>query len=246
MQETSALYKQLIDSDLHYFENQLIIDGVGTFGENQLFTLDTKQPSLEGKPAIGTAPSGEITVEVIAKSEDIPKMAKLTSQVRVTDGTQTSEWINKGIYFVDTRKESTHGSETTTILTGYDAMIKTEQTYPNTNHDWPYLDVDVVDEIAQTIGVDVDARTYQIMTAEHMINLPVINGDNGEDESLYTMREKLSQIAGLYCGNFIITPVGKLLLVPLYGFDPIVVGDYLADEDGNAITFGDEGWYTLV
>jgi len=236
MQATSATYQQLINSTPHWFENQLIIEGAGTFGESQMFSLQTNLPSLQGKPTIGTAPSGEINVEVIANSSDIPKMAKLTVQTRVTDGTTASEWLTKGIFFVDTRQESTHGNETTTVLTGYDAMIKGTQVYPDTDADWPKVDTDVVDEIAETIGVEVDQRTYDIMTAAHIINLP----------SSYTMREVLAQIAGMYAGNFVISPIGKLLLVPLYGFEPVIVGNYLADESGNAITFGNEGWYTLV
>ena len=147
-----------------------------------------------------------------------------------------SEWLPKGVYFVDTRKYSTYGSESVVTIHGYDAMLKFEQEYPSTNHAWPYLDADVVAEMAQTVGVTVDQRTYDVMTSQYMVNLP----------TGYTMRETLEHIAASYCGNFCISPEGKLLLVPLIGFEPDITGNYLADEDGNAIVFGSEGWCILV
>ena len=62
----------------------------------------------------------------------------------------------------------------------------------------------------------------------------------------YTMRETLEHISAAYGGNFIISNEGKLLFVPLYGFDPEINGNYLADESGNALVFGNEGWCILV
>lgn len=149
--------------------------------------------------------------------------------------TNVSEWIPAGTYFIDTRAVS-QGSYKTLDLECYDAMMKAEADYPDTSHAWPYSDKNVVAEIASTIGVTVDARTNQYITAGQMINLPTD----------YTMRETLANIAGLYGGNFIITPENKLLFVPLFGFDAEESGYYLADENGNALLFGNEGWFIYV
>ena len=54
-------------------------------------------------------------------------MAEIRSYFRVVNDTQQSEWISKGVYFVDTREADT----TTGLLTlhAYDAMLKGEQAY---------------------------------------------------------------------------------------------------------------------
>lgn len=286
MQETSALYKQLVSTDGHWFECKLVIEGVGTLGETELFHIETDNPSLQGKPTIGSAPSGEIDVELLMPETAIPKMAKITPYFRavgkiphggsssIVDGKLVltnasivndklvpsddsgayvderdmlvfpstvyvdaeSEWLPHGVYYVDTREESEHGTEKTLVIHGYDAMLMFEQDYPNTNHAWPYTDIDVIDEMCQTVDVDVDPRTYQYLTAGLEVQLP----------TGYSMREILEQIAGAYCGNFIMSAEGKLLFVPLYGFEPDVNGNYLADQSGNALVFGEEDWFILV
>ena len=284
MQNTSALYKQIIAADTHWFENKLVLNGV-TYAEEDLFKIETSQQAVVGKPEIGKAISAEIDVHMVEPTVAIPKMAAMTPYFRacglvsesetasivndiivMTDATivndiltfdedsgvyisqadiltwsgdhlveKQSEWLPKGTFYIDTR-EHIDGASPTLRIHGYDAMAKAEADYPNTNHAWPYLDTSVVTEIAQTIGVTVDSRTWDFLTASYMIDLPVS----------YTMRETLEHIASTYCGNFVISAEGKLLFVPLFGFDPELDADYLADEDGNALTFGNEGWFILV
>lgn len=153
---------------------------------------------------------------------------------------KTSEWIAAGTYYIDTRahNQSYNGIDTLDI-TAFDAMMKAEKEYPDTTHDWPYTDKSVVAEIASTIGVTVDSRTYQFLTAGYQIEAP----------TGYVMREVLEHIAAMYGGNFVITAENKLLFVPLYGLDPEenLTGSYLAvDGSTDALTFGGEGWYILV
>lgn len=240
MQSTSALYKTIVADPNHWIENRLVITGVGTFAETQLFSVETTGNTVENKPQVGHAVSGEVNIKMVNPSATIPRMAELKPQyraVRINNGTQeTSEWLAKGVYYIDTRSISQGASEEVLTMHGYDAMLKGEQDYPSSGHDWPYIDKSVVAEIASAIGVSVDARTNEYLTAGYMIGLPLG----------YTIREVLSQIAGAYGGNFIISNEGKLLFVPLYGFDPSIIGNYLADENGNALVFGNEGWYILV
>ena len=239
MQTTSALYQTILADSNHWFETKLIIDGVGTFGEGDLFEITRPWSAFDAVPSIGNAVSSEISVKMMMPSTAIPRMGKMTLYERVCNATQQSEWLMQGVFFIDTRSESNNDSSYKTLtLHGYDAMLKAEQDYPNTNHAWPYLDTSVVAEIATAMGVSVDSRTNSFLTAGNMIDLPVG----------YTMRETLGHIAALYCGNFVISSDGKLLLVPLFGLDSDewLTGNYLADEDGNALTFGNEGWYALV
>jgi hypothetical protein len=167
-------------------------------------------------------------------------MAEIKVYYRAKNNTQTSEWIAAGTYYIDTRahNQSYNGIDTLDI-TAFDAMMKAEEDYPDTEHDWPVLDSYVINEIAAKLQVAVDTRTWNFVTQGYPINVP----------TGYCMREVLEHIAGMYGGNFIITPANQLLFVPLFGTDPEanLTGTYLAqDGSSNALTFGNEGWYILV
>lgn len=286
MQETSALYKQIIATEPHWFETYITVNG-NTVNEDEIFSLDRSRPGMsQNYPSIGGALSSTLTLTILNPSFSIPKMAEIKVYYRAVCGktsgsdsylvngvvsggdmsmsgdtlvlpnatlsngivtfgsssttTKVSEWIKAGTYYIDTRahNQSYNGIDTLDI-TAFDAMMKAEKDYPDTTHDWPCPDTFVVAEIASQIGVTVDSRTNQFLTARNMIELP----------SDLVMREVLERIAAMYCGNFVITAENKLLFVPLLGLDPEenITGNYLSPEGStDALTFGNEGWYILV
>lgn len=239
MQTTSALYKTIIAGE-HWFETRVTIDG-NTLAEDTIFSIDRDRPGMtENRPSIGGALSSTLRLTILYPDFTIPPRAAVVVEYRARNATQTSEWLAAGTYFIDTRKRNASYNAVDTLeITAYDAMIKTEQDYPDTNHSWPYRDRAVAAEIAQTIGVTVDSRTYDFLTAGYMVDLP----------AQYTMRETLEHIAAMNGGNFVITAENKLLFVPLYGIDPEenLTGSYLAVEGGtDAVQAGGEGWYILV
>ena len=141
-----------------------------------------------------------------------------------------SEWIQKGVYYVDTR-EYTHNEDhlNQIIFHGFDAMLFAEQGYPETDSGWPeegVVDTTVVSTIAQTMGVTVDSRTWDVMTDANMIPLP----------GTRTLREMLGFIASMYVGSWVITDTGKLRLISILDLPPDT--NYLTDMLGYAITFG--------
>ena len=227
MQTTSALYQTIFADDNHWFETQLVIDGVGTYGETDLFSLSTSHQMFHGSPTIGSAVAGEIDVKMVYPTNvTIPTMAKLMPQVRVCNATQQSEWLAQGIYYIDTRERTVSDTnENVLVLHGYDAMLKAEQIY-NGRIVGDSTDVQMVDEIAYQMGVSVDSRTYGIMTEAYTVPLPVG----------YTYREILGYIAAMYVGCFIINEVGELRLVSILELPPET--NYLIDNAGDAITFG--------
>jgi len=236
MQNTSALYKEIL-SGSHEFETKISVAG-HEIGEDEIFSINRYASGLTGnKPSVGGALSSTLEMKIAKPSFSIPKMGEIDVFARAKNASQTSEWMPQGVYFIDTRSfdETASGVENMKVL-AYDAMLKAEQDYPDTSHNWPYKDALVVAEIASAIGVAVDPRTNQFLTAGYLIDLPIG----------YTMRETLEHIAAAYGGNFVISPENKLLFVPLYGLDPKITGNYLADESGNALVLGDEGWYILV
>lgn len=227
MQTTSALYQSIIADDNHWFETRLVIDGVGIYGETDLFSISTSHQMFHGTPTIGSAVAGEINVKMVyPQNVTIPTMAKLMPQVRVCNESQQSEWIAQGIYYIDTRERTvSDANEDVLVLHGYDAMLKAEQMY-NGDILGDSTDVDMVDEIASRLGLSVDSRTYDLMTAAYTIPLPVG----------YTYREILGYIAAMYVGCFIISEMGELRLVSILELPPET--NYLIDNEGNAITFG--------
>lgn len=227
MQTTSPLYQSIIANENHWFETQLVIDGVGTYGEADLFSVSTSHEMFHATPTIGSAVAGEINVKMVyPQNVTIPTMAKLMPQVRVCNESQQSEWIAQGIYYIDTREKTVSDTgEDVLVLHGYDAMLKAEQMY-NGRITGDSTDVQMVSEIAYQIGVSVDSRTYSVMTEAYTIPFPVG----------YTYREILGYIASMYVGCFIMTETGKLRLVSILELPPET--NYLIDNAGDAITFG--------
>jgi len=226
MQNTSALYRTILADPDHWFETQLVIDGVGTFDETQLFSISTSLEMFQDSPTIGKAVAGEINVKMMFPDTTIPDMACLRPRVRVCNATDQSEWLPQGVYYIDTR-ERTKNDDGLDVLTihGYDAMLKTEQLY-NGRITGDSTDIEMVAEIAYQIGVELDSRTTTLMTAAFTIPFPVG----------YTYREILGYIASMYVGCFVMTDEGKLRLVSVLELPEET--NYLIDQIGDAITFG--------
>lgn len=238
MQDTSAKYKQLITDPTHWFETKISINN-NEIAESGIRSLKRERPGMnDDRPSVGGALISTLVLQIQTPVFEIPQLAEIKVFVKAVTSTDSSEWIPQGTYFVDTRKNNTaYNAIGTTDISAYDSMAKADADYSSTSHNWPYADISVIEEIASTIGVLVDSRTYQFITASYMISLP----------AGYTMRETLENIAAAYGGNFVITTENKLLFVPLYGLDPDVTGYYLADESGNALVAStSEGWCYLV
>lgn len=235
MQQTSELYKEILNGK-HTKECRLavgekdtpIADLVTFHGEDMLMDMSTSARLFsEETAAVGGCISAEISVRMLKPAKDIPRQGKLVPQVRITDGTRYSEWLSKGVFFVDTREKMGEISGVEIIqLTGYDALLKAEQDCPVDGTDWPATDIQVVAKIARFLGVTVDERTYEIMKNSYPVQYP------GE----YSCREVLSYIAAMYGGNFIMSDIGQLRLVALNSIPPET--RYLITAAGQAITFG--------
>lgn len=238
MLNTSALYDSLVSDPLHRFQAKVNINGVD-YGESVLMSIRTSYRVFsESQPTVGGCLAAELEVVMLAPSAAIPRMATVRPYVRVTNGTQTSEWLPQGVFFIDTR-QTTHNDSGLDILTlhCYDAMLKAEADYPSTSISYPAKDYRIVQIIAQAMGLQssttahtgIDARTKTLMnngSGIYNISLPVG----------YSMREVLANIAAMYAGNWIITYEGKLRLVTLTELPDETY--YLMDELFEAITFG--------
>ena len=253
MHETSSLYKRLF-AGVHRVETRVAIGDVGVlitergdsisfggmrilvarsgadsgYGENLLMSVATiRQVFSNDKPQVGCCVAGEIDLDMIKPAGELPRMAQVVPYIRLTDGKEHSEWIQKGVYFVDTRssnKDDT-GLEILT-LHGYDAMMKAEQDYAGSALSWPNTDLKVAQDIAGIMGVRLEAETVQKLDKGYVVQHP----------SGYTCREVLGYIAAMYAGSFVMSDLGELKLIQLNGIPKET--RYLIDNAGYAITFG--------
>ena len=205
--------------------------------------MSTESDVLEKGPEIGKAIAGEIDFQIQKPAVTIPKRAEVVPFVRGLVAEEDehgnpivieSEWIQKGRFFIDTRKQ-TNDDDGLVILTvhGFDAMMFAEDDYES-SLSWPAWDYDVVAEIAAQMGVALDSRTVDIMK----------NGDETSPGTYqlqaapigYTKREVLGFIASMYVGNFVMSDLGELRLLTL--LEMPAETNHLIDEHGYAITFG--------
>ena len=238
MYSVSALWNDIITRPNHEFETQVIIDGT-TYGKDVLREVVIERRAFSGnEPSVGGCISAEISLSMENPDITIPRMATIIPQVRVVEGTDVSEWIPQGRFYIDTRQTSKNSDNLEVLsLHGYDDMLKSEADYATTvqEQDWPCFDVDVVREIAYMLGLQnsvdsddgIDPRTFEVMTGGYRIGLPVG----------YSMREVLGNIAAMYAGNWVMNYDGQLLLVALGGIPPET--SYLIDYNSNPITFGE-------
>lgn len=234
MQPTSNLYEELLAGS-HWKETRLSIndsDPNTSYDESILISMHTyRQVFPSETPSVGGCISGEIAIEMKRPPSTIPRQAKLVPYVRLTDGSRATEWIKKGVFYVDTRSMREDGSNFEVLtIKGYDDILKAEQDYPETTLTWPAIDIDVVDEIAKFIGVSVDSRTRDVIKNAYQVGYPAD----------YSCRETLGYIAAMYGGSFIMSDLGELLLVTLGDVfaDDDRVTNYLINEEGYNITVG--------
>ena len=253
MQKTSDLYQTLL-AQRHSTEVRLSIGESGrlitkrgepiTFGgtsilvgasgadsgydESSLVSLRTDvQLFSEDTVTVGSCVSGEIDVQMLKPSGDIPRQARLVPYLRLTNGHIHSEWIQKGVYYIDTRLvDYDHSGIQYLSLHGYDSMLKAEQDYPSSKLNWPASDIEVVEEIATFLNVPVDARTYQYLNRSYPIQYP----------SDYSCRDVLGYIASMYAGCFVMSDLGELRFVPFYDIPRET--RYLVTQGRQPILFG--------
>lgn len=190
------------------------------------------------EPSVGNAVAGDIHITMLEPSDRIPEMAQIIPYVQVVspDGATASGWLQQGVFFIDTRSVKGDGYSPNILeLHGYDAMLKADQDWPGTDDMvYPMLDRTMVGIVADVMGVEIDPRTWEIMTHDYYFNLP----------SDYICREVLQMIASAYAGNWTITKEGKLLLIGLYSFPEET--NLLIDEDADYIVFGSDETAILV
>lgn len=185
----------------HTVRSRVAINGK-FYGQDKLTSVKTTSAALDNSLEVGKCIAGEIEIEMLNPSADIPRMATIVPQMRVENDTLVSGYLTKGRYWIDTR-EVTQTEPKRLILHGYDAMLKAEQEFPEMSGTWPKTATAVVAAIASKMGVTQDERNADLMRPIYNIQLP----------TYLTCREVLGYIGAMYGGNWIISDDGKLRLI---------------------------------
>ena len=217
-QATSELWKTLWRTPGTEREYGFDINGAWYGPEQEV--SHSANSGLYEKFGFGNATIASLTLSLFA--DNIPRGATIKRFIRLRNGDQVSEWLPKGIFYISRRSED-DGRWT---VEAFDAMRKAEVVWiPDQSLSFPLSMPDAVKEFARIMGVEVDPRTS--LNAAYTIDYPAND---------YTIRDELRFIAAAHAGNWVITDVGKLLLVPLMS-EPEET-NYLVTEHGDAITFG--------
>ena len=198
MQTTSTTWKNLWAAGNARLETRAKIAGTAyTEMSNPVITRALTQQGL----SVGNAVSATCQFSVLT-SATIPRAATVVIEQRLTDGTTTSEWLPAGTFYIAHR---TRDAVTGLLsLECYDALLKANAPMPSGT--WPQSMANVTSALATALGVTLDSRTTIKTGANYVINEP----DPGT-----TIHDVLCRIAGANGGNWVITPAGKLRLVPV-------------------------------
>lgn len=222
MQTTSALWKRLWASGNARLEAVAVIAGT-TYTEITAPVIN--RAVMQNGLSIGNAVSATCRFTV-RTTNTIPKSAQVQIKMRLTDGTQTSEWLPAGTFYVSHRtRDAVTGLIT---LECYDALLKAnadavfvaalvtaDGTPIMTSGGEPLcyaataLPISMqaaAQYIAEEIGVTIDPSTTLKTGADYIIQA-VENG--------LTIHDMLAKIAAANGGNWIMTPYNTLKLVPV-------------------------------
>lgn len=236
MRTTSDLYKTLLADPAHVKESRLTIGGV-IYEESQIVSLSTSEPLFaQDTMSIGGAVAREIDFAAFL-DDFVPKRAQIIHEVRLVLGDKVSEWLQKGVYYIDTRSLDPLTGVTT--VHGFDAMLMAEQEWiPPAKARFPMSMKEAVELTAAALGLEIDSRTTFKTGNAYKVDYPVADADESEEQQAkgLSIRQMWRWVAAAHGGNFIINDVGQLRLVPLNAL-PEVSG-YLVTETGSPITFG--------
>ena len=217
-QNTSELWKTLWAMRNTRVEYAYEINGVW-YGEADVVDRDGDSALYE-EHGIGNACIASISLGLYA--DDIPKGAQIKKYVRLVNGDQSSEWLQKGVFYANRRPEDDGYWE----IEAFDAMRKASIVWvPDQSLQFPLPMTDAVTEFARIMGVNIDSRT--VLNPEYTIDYPAND---------WTIRDELGFIAAAHGGNFVMSDAGELLLVPLLSIPEPT--NHLVTERGSAITFG--------
>ena len=158
MQETSALYRQILDQPDHYKEVQVKIGNT-----IHPYLSCSVYGSLYEQASVGNTAARQIDLDIypagpVNDDDPIQIFVRLSS----ADGIQKSEWLPQGTFFIDTNPVD-HETGVMSIH-GFDSMLRMDQPMiplDEPSGQWPRSTFAVMSEIAARIGVSLHPETVE-------------------------------------------------------------------------------------
>ena len=200
MQTTSQTWKTLWAAGNAAVEARATINSVVYTDIAPQITRAAMQQGL----SVGNVVSACCSV-AIRTTNAIPRSASVAVEMRLSDGTTTSEWLPAGAFYISRRSRDPISGILS--LECYDSLLKANANMPaqSTGY-WPRAMASLASDIATAMGVSIDSRSTIATGAIYVVDEPAQGT---------TMRDLLGVIGAANGGNWIITPGGKLRLVPI-------------------------------
>ena len=239
MQQVSEKFLAILDGQ-HTVDRALQIGGSGpaepcveipgtVYYNSSVVSIDSKSAVLGREaPGIGNCISNKMTAAILRPDGGVRNNDRVVPYVRVRSRDDVSEWIPKGVYFVDTSKKRRSAyNDITADITAYDVLMLAEADYvPRVG--MPSDAVTVARDIAGQLGTELDPETEASL-------IPYAIPD---PEGKYSQKEMLGYIAAMHGGNMISDDFGRLKLIRLAAImeTPAVI----LRSQGNRLRVGDE------
>ena len=227
-----TVYVEVFDGiEVTVYDTISIVDGQIQYSDAHTYTFpsSTKPAVLIGKYLEMQGNPHKIGAAVYSPQRMLLSISS-TKRLFVRPEDCSSEWIPKGVFYIDTRKKHiTEGDEKVLTLHAYDGMLKAEKNYATTALNFPQHPYPVVQEIASALGWTIETDTATLLQSSNY-NIPL--------PTAYSYREVLQQIAAAFGGNFIMNENGELKLIALYD---TVRSDDLLLVNGYVLLIGGDG-----
>ena len=186
-QATSALWKALWCAPGTAREYQFDIAGK-IYGPDVEVTHSVDSGLYE-QFGIGNAATAKLTLSLFAES--VPKGAVIKRYIRLRNGERVSEWLPKGVFFINRRGEE-DGYWT---IEAFDAMRRAEQSWePDQSLEFPLPMPEAVAEFARIMEVEIDPRTR--LNPAYAIDYPASAGITTASGSIFSGSPPLTPETG--------------------------------------------------
>ena len=222
MQSTSNVWQSLWQSGSARLEARATIGGTVYDG---ISAPVLSRATMGSGLGAGNAVSASCAFSLRSASDSIPKAAAVAVEMRLTDGTTSSEWLPAGTFYISRRACDPVTGRLS--MECYDALLKANAVWTPSAGDWPRSMAAVAAELAALLGVQQDGRNVIHTGNDYQISQPGAGA---------TVRDVLSQIGAAHGGNWIITPANRLRLVPVVNAgDAVTVAGVLGRMDAGAV-----------